>query len=261
MHHINKLLALLDDLNESASSEGCSADLMVVSSSALWDVMQAAKVIKADLQSRPTVSAVSEADTGTALVTEISSMTVARFQQIAARLLAKHYGLQLNDTFLDDEMIVQDCVNQRLRPYQVIVEHAYEADLVRVDLQGPYGVPSKDAITAADEEAVLVLNDGYADSIIGEQPDRFDAFEIHGVRDQHAPGEPLGTCCEIDDENPQFFSVYVHLKPSATSGGVECVGDFETHLLAERYAKELGDKYGWPVHDYVPAEVAERLAA
>ena len=261
MQHLNKLLGLLDDLERSASSEGCEADLMVVSATVLWDVMQAAKLIKADIASLTLNAAPAQAEAVSVVATESSGMTVARFQKIAARLLAKHYALNLNDTLLDDELIAQECINQGCRPFQAVAEVADEADLVRFDMQGPYGVPSKDAITAADEDAVLVLNDRYADSIIGEQPDRYDAVEIHGVRDQHAPGDPLGTWCEMDDENPQFFSVYVHFKPSATTGGVECVGDFETHLMAEQYAKELGEKYGWPVHDYVPAEVAQRLAA
>ena len=261
MQHLNKLLDLLDDLERSASCEGCEADQMVVSATALWDAIQAAKLIKADIASLTLNAAPAQAEAASVVGTESSGMTVERFQKVSARLLVKHYGLQLNDTMLHDEMIVQHCVNQGFRPYQVIAEHANEADLARVDLQGPYGVPSKDAITAADEDAVLVLNDRYADSIIGEQPDRYDAVEIHGVRDQHAPGDPLGTWCEVDDENPQFFSVYVHLRPSATSSGLECVGDFETHSLAEQYAKELGEKYGWPVSGFVPVAVAQRLAA
>lgn len=64
------------------------------------------------------------------------------------------------------------------------------------------------------------------------------------------------TACEVDNENPQFFSVYVHLK----EGGVECVGDFGTHLLAGQYAKELSMKYGWPVHDFVET-LKQQLAA
>lgn len=83
-------------------------------------------------------------------------MDVKQFQSISERLLEKHYGLSLNDTHLCDEKIVQECINQGWRPFQVIAEHAEEADLDRIDKQGVYGVPSKAAITAEDEEAVLL---------------------------------------------------------------------------------------------------------
>lgn len=108
---------------------------------------------------------------------------------------------------------------------------------------------------------VKVLNDRYADSIIEDRHHEFDGLEIHGVRDHHAPGDPNGTCCEVDNENPQFFSVYAHLKPTAEYGGVECVGDFATHSLAEQYAKELGAKYGWAIFDYVDTRFKTQLAA
>lgn len=102
--------------------------------------------------------------------------------------------------------------------------------------------------SATEENQVFVLNDRYGDSIIGNNHDRYDAIEIHGVRDHNSPGDPNGTCCEVDNENPQFFSVYVHLK----EGGIECVGDFSTHDLAVLYANELAEKYHWPVNDFAP---------
>lgn len=86
-----------------------------------------------------------------------------------------------------------------------------------------------------------VLNDRYAESIIGDRADDYDALEIHGVRDLNEPGDVNGTCCEVDDENPQFYATYAHLK----MGGIICVGDFGTNLLAEQYARELAEKYGW----------------
>ncbi len=79
------------------------------------------------------------------------AMTVQRFQRIAASLLQRHYGLELGDTHLCDESIVAQCIAQGYRPYQVIAEHAQEADLDRIDVEGFYGVPSKAAITKQDE--------------------------------------------------------------------------------------------------------------
>ncbi|NNM52102.1 MAG: hypothetical protein HKM02_07740 [Pseudomonadales bacterium] len=90
-----------------------------------------------------------------------------------------------------------------------------------------------------DDEKALVLDDRYAEAIIGNRQDEYDALEIHGVRNLYLPGDSRGTCCEVDEDNPQFFSVYVHAK----AGGIECVGDFATHNLARSYAKELADKY------------------
>lgn len=80
-----------------------------------------------------------------------AAKAVQQFQQVSAILLKKHYGLDLNDTELWDTNIVQQCIEQRLRPYQVIVEHAHEADLHRIDQAGFYGVPSQAPITADDE--------------------------------------------------------------------------------------------------------------
>lgn len=81
----------------------------------------------------------------------------------------------------------------------------------------------------------------------------YDEVEVHGVRDLNKepggyPGcEPDETCCEMDDENPQFFSVYGHLK----EGGCECFGDFSTRDLANQYARELSAKYGWEFRQLV----------
>ena len=252
-------------------------------------------------------------------------MSVKRFQEIAAALLKKHYGLELNDTHLYDDVIVTECIGLGYRPFQVVAEHAREAGLDRIDKGAGFGVPSKIAITVDDEDAVIqhlpipsivfathmndyvkastmydaftngkglttfrnmaetlamhkhsrraenwflkmlelgrnylteaeetfILNDRYGDSIIGERHAEYDGIEIQGVRDCNLPGDPQGTCCEVDNQNPQFFSVYAHLK----EGGVECVGDFATHTLADAYAKELAAKFQWTIRDYVPSRL------
>ena len=98
---------------------------------------------------------------------------------------------------------------------------------------------------------ILVLDDRYADSIIGDRAEDYDAIEIHGIRDINETGNPDVTCCEVDDKDPQFFSVHVHLKPKGENGGVECVGDHGTEDLAQEYAQELATKHGWPIHNFV----------
>ena len=105
------------------------------------------------------------------------------------------------------------------------------------------------------EEQKVALNDRYGEAIIGIRQDEYDAIEINGVRDQHMPGDAQGTCCEVDNETPQFFSVYAHLK----EGGVECIGDFEAHTMAVVYANELAKQYDWPIHDYYGTDVEQQL--
>ena len=89
-------------------------------------------------------------------------MDIKRFQGIAALLLEKHYGISLNDTHLWDDRLVAECIRQGYRPYQVVAELAEEADLYRIDCFD-YGVPSKKAITAADEEAASRREDAQGD--------------------------------------------------------------------------------------------------
>ena len=96
-----------------------------------------------------------------------------------------------------------------------------------------------------------VLHDGYAEKIISNNPEAYDALEIHGVRDLNPLGHPDGTQCEIDEVNPQFFSVYAHLRSDGVAGGgIECVGDFGEHVAAVAYAAELSEKYHYPAVDY-----------
>lgn len=102
-----------------------------------------------------------------------------------------------------------------------------------------------------------VINDGYAETIIGDRAHDYDALEIQGVCDIGDPNDPNGTCCEVDNDNPQFFSVYAHL----VRGGVECVGDFGTHALALKYARILRIQYGWTIFDYVNSRFKAPLAA
>lgn len=82
-------------------------------------------------------------------------MNTKQFQDISAALLKKHYGLSLNDTHLCDDAIVDQCINQGYRPYQVVAEHAAEADIDRIDKSGAWGIPSKAAVTATDEDDAI----------------------------------------------------------------------------------------------------------
>jgi len=100
----------------------------------------------------------------------------------------------------------------------------------------------------ATEGDLPEVNDRYAESILSCCTHMYDAIEIHGVRDMLAGSGADGTNFEIDNENPQLFSVYVH----ASEGGVDAVGDHSTYALAAEYARELSAKYQWAIHDHVP---------
>ncbi|SEU40112.1 hypothetical protein SAMN03159335_06195 [Burkholderia cepacia] len=114
----------------------------------------------------------------------------------------------------------------------------------------------REALAAKKAESRSIseaTDERFADGIIGNRPERFDALEIQGVREFVDPCNPDASFCEVDNESPQFFSVYVHYR----TGGVECVGDHGSHDLATTYANALSQAHGWPIYDYVaPADNA-----
>lgn len=70
-----------------------------------------------------------------------------------------------------------------------------------------------------------------------------DAIEIQGVRE----GDGY---CEVCNENPEFFSTYVHL----IAGGCQCVGDFGSYAKARAHAETLSKRHDWPIYSYVPKQ-------
>ncbi|WP_175908140.1 hypothetical protein [Burkholderia seminalis] len=88
----------------------------------------------------------------------------------------------------------------------------------------------------------------HATRLIRNAPGQFDAVEIHGVRQFTDASNPAQTCCEVDDDNPSYFSVYLH----CVDGGVACCADLPTHRKALRYAKAIARRYGWPVYNCCP---------
>ena len=87
-------------------------------------------------------------------------ISVKLFQQVAAHLLQKAYGLTLNDTRLCEDSFVALCITNGLRPFQELSEHARDADLDRIDLPAVYGAPEKSDLTAADEREALACVKG-----------------------------------------------------------------------------------------------------
>lgn len=99
----------------------------------------------------------------------------------------------------------------------------------------------QDELVALGE--ALPGNARYATAIIGDAPQIYDAIEIRGVRVVGRDPSTGKTELEVDDVNPVFWSVYLHRK----EGGVECVGDFATRPLADAYAHELSQTYGYRI--------------
>lgn len=89
-------------------------------------------------------------------------------------------------------------------------------------------------------EITVTMPDTHAGSVL-DDPSKIDALEIHGVAEEQDPDG--GTICEIDDENPAFFSVYAHLR----RGGVDCIADFPTREAAKSFARSIASEHGWRV--------------
>jgi hypothetical protein len=69
-------------------------------------------------------------------------------------------------------------------------------------------------------------------------------IEVHGVVREAIDGS--NWICDVNDENPEFFSAYAHL----CEGGVECIGDFKTHQEAIDYAKHIAEQHIYDVVNY-----------
>ena len=67
---------------------------------------------------------------------------------------------------------------------------------------------------------------------------RFDAYEIHGVREFGDGDEAY--CEQVPDEQAEFWSLYGHIPGQ----GVDCIGDFATREHAEEvFARITGRRY------------------
>ncbi len=72
----------------------------------------------------------------------------------------------------------------------------------------------------------------------GSLPARFDAYEVHGVREFGDGGDKF--CEQVSDDEAQFWSLYGH----APGRGPDCIGDFATREHAEEVlARITGRRY------------------
>jgi len=98
----------------------------------------------------------------------------------------------------------------------------------------------------ADIEHAAPCDEYFAEMVIGNAPERFDAIALHGTRlvDYDETGRRL---IEVDDLDPQFWSLYLR----QIEGGVVCIADLSTRAKAEQYAVSLSAKYGFRFDDSV----------
>lgn len=200
-------------------------------------------------------------------------MDVTQFQGITAALLEKHYGIGVQETTLGQRKVCESVLRAGVRPYEAVNAYVSDQGIFRTDIRGNYGLPSKEPLSRADEERAIELEasnesikqnlgatevreDQFAGSIIAGHEDHYDALEIHGVRNRYSENDPRGTNFEIDEANPEMYSVYVHLKV----GGVDAVGDFGRYERARQYASRLSADYGWPIRDGVASSARHASA-
>lgn len=93
--------------------------------------------------------------------------------------------------------------------------------------------------------------DRYADDIITNRHADYKVIEINGVCDRNGPSLEDGTCCEVDNVHPQFFSVFAR----TNDGDSDCVADCEHYSQALQYAQELSDRFGWQIDDNFKKEM------
>ena len=66
----------------------------------------------------------------------------------------------------------------------------------------------------------------------------FDALEIHGMVDTDEDSSI------VDDNQPEFFSLFVHHKAGE---GLQCIGDFCDLADAIRVGNKMSELIGWPL--------------
>jgi hypothetical protein len=77
---------------------------------------------------------------------------------------------------------------------------------------------------------------------------RADGIEVHGVSYVFNDGDAV----EQNDEDPDFFSTYLHMASDSNRVGLTCVGDFKTREAAMAHAVELAAELNLPITEIPP---------
>lgn len=85
-------------------------------------------------------------------------------------------------------------------------------------------------------------------SLLESKPELYVSIEIHGVKGEFDP-EANETICEVDDDNPQFFSAYTR----DINNGAYCIADAGMSKLEDlrTLAKNLATRHNWEYQDFM----------
>ncbi len=89
---------------------------------------------------------------------------------------------------------------------------------------------------------------GYAEEVLSDITE-VRSIEVHGVVEFGGTDGRL--CCEVNDAEPETYSVYARL----FDGSVTCIGDYPNPGEANEYAEDFGRRYKLPV-EYFQLAVA-----
>jgi hypothetical protein len=123
-------------------------------------------------------------------------------------------------------------------------EEAFEDALKAIEGSAPY---YDHFTTDKCDVAEPAIFDTYPE-LLGYPINQYVDIEIHGVVDIHNDGQADEIECQLDDENPQFFSVYVRHKDGC-SEAIADAGLSKLYVLRE-FAQRLADQNQWSYKDY-----------
>ena len=95
-----------------------------------------------------------------------------------------------------------------------------------------------------------MFDDEYFDqytSLLESKPELYVSIEIHGVKGEFDP-EANETICEVDDDNPQFFSAYTR----DLNNEAYCIADAGMSKLEDlrTLTKNLAARHNWEYQDF-----------
>lgn len=76
---------------------------------------------------------------------------IANYMNITDRLLQKHFGISVNDVFMTEHTVNENIANN-IAAWQLVNEFAEEDELVRVDKEGLWGIPTFIPLEQQDQD-------------------------------------------------------------------------------------------------------------